>query len=138
MPSHRFRLLPGDYCIAKLPPGAEVPMAQVQTSFHSVTRTADETSVICETRLAPPGAELSLGWRAIALIGPFPFEATGVLASVVAPLAEACISVMAIATYETDYVFVPSPNCQPPSQRWSRRGISWRMGDPPISNRSLP
>jgi hypothetical protein len=108
MPSHRFRLLPGDYCIAKLPPGAEVPMPQGETPFHSVTRTAEETSVICESRLAPPGAELSTGWRGIALAGPFAFEETGVLASVVSPLAEAGISVMAIATYDTDTLFVPS------------------------------
>jgi hypothetical protein len=108
MPNHRFRLLPGDYCIAKLRPGAEVPSPQGDTPFHSVTRTADETSVICETRLAPPSAEVSEGWRGIALIGPFPFEETGVLASVVAPLAEAGISVMAIATYDTDILFVPA------------------------------
>jgi len=106
MPSQRFRLLPGDYCIAKLSPGAEVPQP-METSFHSVTRTAEETSVICEARLAPPGAELSINWRGIALIGPFPFEEAGVLASVVAPLAEAGISVMAIATYDTDYLFIP-------------------------------
>jgi hypothetical protein len=108
MPSHRFRLLPGDYCIAKLPSGVEVPPAQQETPFHSVTRTAEETSVICESHFAPSGAQLSQGWRGIALIGPFPFEESGVLASVVSPLAEAGISVMAIATYDTDTLFVPS------------------------------
>jgi hypothetical protein len=108
MPSHRFRLLPGDYCIAKLPPGAEVPPPQGETPFHSVTRTGEETSVICETRLAPTGAKLSPGWKGISLIGPFPFEETGVLASVMSPVAKAGISVMAIATYDTDYLFVPS------------------------------
>ena len=110
MPSHRFRLLPGDYCIAKLPPGAEVQPPQEATPFHSVTRTAEETSVICETRHAPAGAELSPGWRGLALVGPFAFEETGVLASVAAPLAEAGVSVMAIATYDTDTLFVPAPD----------------------------
>ena len=46
----------------------------------------------------------------MALVGPFAFEETGVLASVAAPLAEAGVSVMAIATYDTDTLFVPAPD----------------------------
>ena len=40
------------------------------------------------------------------LKGPFPFAMTGVLASVVAPLAKAGVSIFAVSTYETDYVLV--------------------------------
>ena len=40
------------------------------------------------------------------LEGPFDLELTGILVSVTAPLAEAGVSVFAIATYDTDYVLV--------------------------------
>jgi hypothetical protein len=40
------------------------------------------------------------------LVGPFPFTATGVLASLATPLARAGISLLSIATYDTDYLLV--------------------------------
>jgi hypothetical protein len=40
------------------------------------------------------------------LVGPFPFDQVGVLASIVGPLAEDAISVFAISTFDTDYVLV--------------------------------
>ncbi len=40
------------------------------------------------------------------LSGPFPFTATGVLASVVGPLARAGISVLAVSSFDTDHLLV--------------------------------
>jgi hypothetical protein len=45
-------------------------------------------------------------WRVLKLVGPFPFTAIGVLASLATPLAEAGISLLSIATYDTDYFLV--------------------------------
>jgi hypothetical protein len=47
------------------------------------------------------------GWRALKLRGPFPFSATGILASVLSPLAEAEVPIFAVSTFDTDYVLVP-------------------------------
>jgi hypothetical protein len=41
------------------------------------------------------------------LRGPFALDEIGVLISVATPLARANISVMTIATYDTDYILVP-------------------------------
>jgi hypothetical protein len=46
------------------------------------------------------------GWRALEVEGPLEFGVTGVLASVAVPLAESGVCILAIATYETDYVLV--------------------------------
>jgi hypothetical protein len=46
------------------------------------------------------------GWRALKLEGPFDFALTGIVDSVVRPLAEAGVSVFVLATYDTDYVLV--------------------------------
>jgi hypothetical protein len=38
--------------------------------------------------------------------GPIPFETTGVLAGIAAPLAAAGISIFALGTFDTDYILV--------------------------------
>jgi hypothetical protein len=42
----------------------------------------------------------------LSLVGPFPFSMVGVLASVLAPLAEAGVSIFALSTFDTDHVLV--------------------------------
>lgn len=40
------------------------------------------------------------------MIGPLPFDATGVLASLASPLARAGVPILAISTFDTDLLFV--------------------------------
>lgn len=83
--------------VCSIGPESEIPAWAVDGPFFSLTRTEAcvPSDVACEK-----------GWRALKLEGPFDFDMTGVLVSVAAPLAEAEVSVLAIATYETDYVLV--------------------------------
>jgi hypothetical protein len=72
-------------------------------------RTRDELTIVCAEDLVAPeqeGGAVEGGWVALQLIGPFPFTMTGVLASFLAPLAEAQIPIFAISTFDTDYVLV--------------------------------
>lgn len=77
-----------------------------QGSFMSVTRTEDEISVVCPVESVSEDARVDEGWRALKVHGPIPFEMTGVLASIINPLADAKIPVFAMATFDTDYVLV--------------------------------
>ena len=54
----------------------------------------------------PPDWDAEPGWRCLKVQGPLNFDQTGVLASLVGPLAEAAISVFSISTYDTDYLLV--------------------------------
>jgi uncharacterized protein len=74
--------------------------------FFSITRTADELSVVCAERDAPKDAKVEGGWRAMKVEGTLDFSLTGVLASISAPLADAGVSIFVVSTYETDYVLV--------------------------------
>lgn len=74
--------------------------------FLSVTRTADELSVVCAEESIPESDRCEKGWRALKLEGPFEFSEVGVLASVAAPLAEVGVSIFAVSTFDTDYVLV--------------------------------
>jgi hypothetical protein len=46
------------------------------------------------------------GWRCLKVEGPLDLSSTGVLASLLQPLAEAGVPIFAIPTYDTDYVLV--------------------------------
>ena len=75
-------------------------------AFSSITRTSEELSIVCAESLVPKGVKHEAGWRLFKVDGPLDFALTGVLASVVAPLAQAGISIFSIATFNTDYVLV--------------------------------
>lgn len=74
--------------------------------FTSVTRTADELSIVCDAEAVPSDVRAERGWRALRVAGPIAFETTGVAAALVAPLAAAQISVFLIATFDTDYLLL--------------------------------
>ena len=96
-----LRLLPALFAVCRLPPDAPSP-----ERFWSLTRTDEELSVICAEDAVPDGATVRRGWRALQVAGPLDFALTGVAASLTTPLAEAQISVLSIATYDTDHLFV--------------------------------
>lgn len=103
----RFRTLPGLYAVCRLPPESVVPV-WAQGSFVNITFTADELAIICPAESVPPGVRAERDWRVLKLVGPFPFTAVGVLAALAGPLADAGISLLSIATYDTDYFLVKS------------------------------
>ncbi len=106
MPGLVLVALPGEFSICRLPPGQSVPAWAGSTIFSSITRTKDELSIVCPTAQVPAETEAEHGWRLIGFAGPFDFASVGVLASVTEPLARVGISVLAIGTFETDYVLV--------------------------------
>ena len=74
--------------------------------FFSVTCTGDELSIVAEESFVHPAAEIERGWRAIKVKGPLDFALKGILASLLNPLNDAGVSVFALSTYTTDYIFV--------------------------------
>lgn len=101
----RIALLPDLLAVARLAPQEALP-AWARGPFLSVTWTADELSIICNDDAVPDGVQAERNWRAMKVEGPIPFDAIGIAASLVSPLAAARISVFFIATYDTDYLMV--------------------------------
>lgn len=101
-----LRVLPGRLAVCRLPADAPIPnWAQVST-LVSVTRTADELSIVCSEADVPRDVTAERGWRALQVAGPLDFALTGVLAALAVPLADAGVSIFALSTYDTDYVLV--------------------------------
>ncbi|MGZ5311816.1 MAG: ACT domain-containing protein [Solirubrobacterales bacterium] len=103
----RLEPIAGDYCVCRLPAGADPPSDPGSGALFSVTRTPEELSVVCATADAPAGARSEGPFAALRVAGTLDFALTGILASLTAPLAEADVSAFALSTFDTDYLLVP-------------------------------
>jgi hypothetical protein len=98
--------LPSTFAVCRLPADASLPSWANAGPFCSVTRTADELSIVCCQDAVPNAIPCERGWRGFRIAGTIAFSAIGILASLTAPLAAAGISIFAISTYDTDFLLV--------------------------------
>jgi hypothetical protein len=97
----------GLVAVCRMAPDAPLPdWALASRGFFSITRTSDELSIVCAETLVPAGVQAEGGFRVLKVQGPVPFDATGIIARLATSLAAAGISVLAMATFETDYLLV--------------------------------
>jgi hypothetical protein len=103
-----LRLLDGELAILQLPPDAAAHewLNLRAKPLVSVTRTADELSVVCPLSEVPAGMACEAGWRAFVVEGKQDFSAVGILSRILSPLADASISIFSISTFDTDYILV--------------------------------
>ena len=106
--AHRLSLiaLEGSYAVARLGADAPLPGWVVGGPFVSITRTADELSVVCREEAVPGGVRCVRGWRCLRVAGTLDFSLVGVLASLLDPLARAGVSAFAMSTFDTDYLLL--------------------------------
>ena len=94
------------YAIVRLEPDAAIPAWASEGHFWSITRSDSELSIVCREDDVPPGTSAERGCCALEVAGPLDFSLTGVVASLVTPLAEAEVPLFVISTFETDYLLV--------------------------------
>ncbi|HUQ79779.1 MAG TPA: ACT domain-containing protein [Gemmatimonadaceae bacterium] len=102
----RLHVIDGRYSLARLDPAATIPSWADGDGFVSISRSHDELSIFCATDRVPRDVRRVDGYVGIAVEGPLAPELVGVLASVAGPLAAATIPIVAVGTFDTDYVFV--------------------------------
>lgn len=96
----------GLFGICRLGPTAELPAWATAGKFFTVSRTALELSIVCGEAAIPEGVLAERGRRLLQVEGVLPFNLTGVLAAIAAPLAEAHVGIFVVSTYDTDYLLV--------------------------------
>lgn len=105
--SLRLHLLPEPLALVRLGGTEPIPSwVAGAEQFCSVTRTADELSIVADESVVPDGLPAERPYRALRIEGPLPLHWVGILAAVAATLASARIPIFTIATYDTDYVLV--------------------------------
>lgn len=122
MSNYQINQFPETLAVVNLPPGAEVPAWSEASSVFSITATATETSLVCARRSVPKKVVQQGPFTAFEVQGPLDFALTGVLVALLAPLADAGISVFAISTYQTDWILIPTGDAERAGEEWRRQG----------------
>ena len=76
------------------------------SEFVTITRTADDLSIVAADRLVPATTDAERGFAGLKVAGPLAFGEIGILASLASTLAAAGISIFVVSTYDTDYLLV--------------------------------
>ncbi|CAF0758390.1 unnamed protein product [Rotaria sordida] len=102
-----LNVLKENFIICRLPSSSSVPSWAFNGPFCSITKTNDELSIITiDNDQLPKDIQCERNWKCFKFLGPFSFDMTGVLTSILNPLAKADIGILAISTFDTDYVMV--------------------------------
>jgi hypothetical protein len=102
----RFRWIPGAFSVCRLAPEAAIPDWVLGGPFVSITRSADELSIVCLTENVPNNVKVESNWCCFQLEGPLPFMEAGILSSFLGPLAQNGIPIFAVSSFDTDYVLL--------------------------------
>ncbi|HEY8183764.1 MAG TPA: ACT domain-containing protein [Thermoanaerobaculia bacterium] len=100
-----FTHLQDTFAIVRLPPSEDMPR-WASGELVSITRTADELSVVCKESAVPAGSHADRGWQCLKVEVPMPLTMVGVAAEFTSLLAKAGVSVFLISTFDTDYILV--------------------------------
>jgi hypothetical protein len=114
-------LLAGRLMICRLEPDAGVP-AWATGPLTSITRTEQELSVVCADAAVAEEVRCERGWRAFRIEGPLDFGLVGILASVLEPMAREKIPVLAVGTFDTDYVLLKQEHTERAAEALTRAG----------------
>ena len=92
-----------DLTVCKVSDASSFDLAK---DFYFIGRTDEEFSLVCRTEETPAVTiEREDGWKGFRIRGVLDFSLIGILAKISGILAENGISIFAVSTYNTDYVF---------------------------------
>ena len=122
----RLVMSPQAIAVVRLDPGAPDPTWATGGPLISITKTENETSVICPTSSVPeevPGPVTG------PLVGVYvdeqlDFSQVGILVGLLKPRADAGIPVLTVSTFDTDWVLVPAAQSLVATSVWRHAGYT--------------
>lgn len=106
----------------RLPAGQEPAWDWRTGPLASITYTDSETSVVCAFDSVPKDARVQGPLTAFEIAGPLDFSTVGVLSGLLEPLAKQGISILALSTYDTDWILIGSEHADEAMATWKRGG----------------
>jgi hypothetical protein len=103
-----FSVLPVEFVIYRLDPHNAIPDSVVAADMFHIFKSNEELSILVPQGIAVCSDDVELGWSGIKIAGPLDFDAVGIIAEFSGILADAGISLLAVGTFDTDYLFVKS------------------------------
>lgn len=99
-------LLPGEYSLCRLSSNESIPSWVFASAFYTISKSADELSIIAESGFVPADIKAEGGWRILKIEQTLDLALTGITAKFSTALAEVGVNLCVIATYDTDYIMV--------------------------------
>ena len=97
-----------DFTICKV---TDYSLVKRNTEYCFIGKTEDENSLVCFTRDVPQNViKRDDGWKVFRIQGILDFSLIGILSGIAGILAKESISVFAVSTFNTDYMFVKNRN----------------------------
>lgn len=124
-----LEVLPGRMAVCRLEADSPVPAWAKGQALFSLTRTAEEFSIVCEEESVPENILAERGWRALKVQGPLAFSMIGVLAELSSFLAGAGVSIFVLSTFDTDYMLVKEERLETAIQTLRHRGYQVTQGE---------
>ena len=88
-------------------------LVNLDSEYSFIEKTDEEKSLVCLTNEVPSNViRRDDGWRAFCIQGILEFSLIGILSKIVSILADHHISIYAVSTYNTDYIFLKKENYQ--------------------------
>ena len=103
-----LRIVEGTYAVAQLPADAGIPEWFNGTGFSALVKADDETTLVCNESRVPQDVSAERGWSCFRSIGPFAFDETGIVASLIAPISANGIGVFVLCTFDGEHILCPS------------------------------
>jgi hypothetical protein len=103
---YNLNFLQSTYAICKLPSNAQFPKWVKESDLLGLIRTPHDLTIICLEKDIPDAITKEGGWYAFYIDEVLDFDLTGVLTSILNPLADAGIAVYTLSTYTTDYILI--------------------------------
>lgn len=100
--------IPGRYAVCRLATDADIPNWFSGPGFKAVVYSDDETTLVCLEDRVPAEIPTEKDWACLRTVGPFPFDAAGIVQSLIAPLSSNDIGVFVLCTYDGEHVLIPA------------------------------
>ncbi|MBM2317448.1 ACT domain-containing protein [Sulfitobacter pseudonitzschiae] len=108
----QIRFVTGRYAVSRLPAHSDVPSWLNGQGFKAVINSDDETTLVCLEDRVPADVKSERGWACLRTIGPFSFDAAGIVLSLIEPLSANGIGVFVVCTYEGEHVLISASDAE--------------------------
>jgi len=118
----KCQILQKKYAIFKVISKKEIPDL-TGSEWYTISRGKGEISIFCEEDFIPQQYDKTAekDWRGFFLDQEFSFDDLGILRDISTPLATAGIALLAVSTFETDYIFVKENQFQKAKEALEKR-----------------
>ncbi len=117
-----LKILDGDFSVCKI---KHIKNVNFDDAYCFVAKTDDEISLVCKAESVPFDVITREDhFRGFRIQGMLDFSLVGILANISGILANANISIFAVSTFNTDYIFTKSDDFEKAQRRLNESGYT--------------